>query len=192
MLVHAAFHCRMAAETGDFTAQSVLQGAVDKLVRRHPHVFGDAQVESVQDVEEQWEALKRAERRGGSAWKALPAACPRWPTARPSPAAPPGPGSSGPTCRACSTSSARSSTSCRRRRPTPSASMSWATSSSPSPTSPAGSTSTPRAPCARPTSASPAASPTWSRPPATSNVAFETLSMEAKEALWQQAKAELG
>lgn len=65
VLLHAAFHCRMAAETGDFTARTVLQGAVDKLVRRHPHVFGDAQVESVQEVEEQWEALKRAERRGG-------------------------------------------------------------------------------------------------------------------------------
>ena len=76
VLVHVAFHCRMAAETGDFTARTVLQGAVDKLVRRHPHVFGDAQVESVQEVEEQWEAIKRAERRGGSALDGAPRSMP--------------------------------------------------------------------------------------------------------------------
>ena len=76
VLVHAAFHCRIAAETGDFTAGTVLQGAVEKLVRRHPHVFGDAQVASVQEVEEQWEALKRAERRGGSALDGAPRSMP--------------------------------------------------------------------------------------------------------------------
>ena len=76
VLVHAAFHCRIAAEAGDFTADTVLQGAVDKLVRRHPHVFGDAQVASVQEVEEQWEALKRQERKGGSALDGAPRTMP--------------------------------------------------------------------------------------------------------------------
>ncbi len=76
VLVHAAFHCRIAAETGDFTARTVLQGAVDKLVRRHPHVFADAQVTSVQEVEEQWEALKRAERSGGSILEGAPRSMP--------------------------------------------------------------------------------------------------------------------
>ena len=76
VLVHVAFHCQMAAETGDFTARTVLQGAIEKLVRRHPHVFADAQVQSVQDVEEQWEALKREERRGGSALEGAPRSMP--------------------------------------------------------------------------------------------------------------------
>ena len=54
----------------------MLQGAVDKLVRRHPHVFADAQVASVQEVEEQWEALKRAERSGGSILEGAPRSMP--------------------------------------------------------------------------------------------------------------------
>lgn len=76
VLVHAAFHCRIADESGAFTADTVLQGAIDKLVRRHPHVFGDAKVESVQEVEQQWEALKREERRGGSALEGAPRSMP--------------------------------------------------------------------------------------------------------------------
>ena len=76
VLVHAAFHCQMAAETGEFTARTVLRGAIEKLVRRHPHVFGDAEVESVQEVEEQWEALKRKERSGGSILEGAPRSMP--------------------------------------------------------------------------------------------------------------------
>ena len=45
-------------------------------MRRHPHVFGDAHVESVEQVEQQWEALKRAERRGGSALEGAPRSMP--------------------------------------------------------------------------------------------------------------------
>ena len=76
VLVHVAFHCRIAAESDTFTARTVLQGAIDKLVRRHPHVFGDAHVESVDEVEQQWEALKRAERKGGSALEGAPRSMP--------------------------------------------------------------------------------------------------------------------
>ena len=72
VLVHAAFLCQMAAETSTFTARTVFQGAIEKLVRRHPHVFGDADVESVREVEEQWEVLKRKERRGGSILEGAP------------------------------------------------------------------------------------------------------------------------
>ena len=56
ILVQVAFHCQLAEEGGEFTAEDVFRSAIDKLVRRHPHVFGDAQAGSAREVEEQWEA----------------------------------------------------------------------------------------------------------------------------------------
>ncbi|MBC2777823.1 nucleoside triphosphate pyrophosphohydrolase [Parasphingopyxis marina] len=50
------FHARMAQESGDFTLADVIEGVADKMVRRHPHVFGDG------DAGPGWEAMKAAER----------------------------------------------------------------------------------------------------------------------------------
>ena len=61
VLMQVAFHCQMASEAGTFQATDVLQKTSDKLVRRHPHVFGDATVADAREVEKQWEALKEAE-----------------------------------------------------------------------------------------------------------------------------------
>lgn len=62
LLLQILFHAQLAAEQGRFSIEDVLTGLHDKLVRRHPHVFGSAQVENAQQVLKNWEALKAAER----------------------------------------------------------------------------------------------------------------------------------
>ena len=61
VLVQVAFHCQIAEEAGTFQAADVIQKINDKLVRRHPHVFGDATASDAREVEQQWEKLKEAE-----------------------------------------------------------------------------------------------------------------------------------
>jgi MazG family protein len=61
LLLQVVFHARIAEERGDFTMADVLATLVAKLRRRHPHVFGDARVESAAAALQQWEAIKRAE-----------------------------------------------------------------------------------------------------------------------------------
>ena len=62
ILVQVAFHADIAREAGDFTLADVLTAINGKLVRRHPHVFGDTSVADAREVELNWEQLKAAER----------------------------------------------------------------------------------------------------------------------------------
>jgi XTP/dITP diphosphohydrolase len=67
VLLQVVFHARMAAERTDgtgFTIDDVAAGIVDKLIRRHPHVFGDVHVSGPEDVKRNWDAIKAAERAG--------------------------------------------------------------------------------------------------------------------------------
>ena len=75
VLLQVVFHARVAAERTDgtgFTIDDVANGIVEKLIRRHPHVFGDVQVSGAEDVKRNWDAIKAAERGGRDG--ALPAA----------------------------------------------------------------------------------------------------------------------
>jgi len=63
LLFQVVYHARMAEEAGHFDFQDVVRGVADKLVRRHPHVFGDAEVASAEAQTQAWEAHKAAERR---------------------------------------------------------------------------------------------------------------------------------
>ncbi len=78
LLVHIAFHTDMARRDGAFTAGDVIEGAHAKLLRRHPHVFGDGEkLSSPQEVVERWEDFKREERGGGgSISESVPTAMP--------------------------------------------------------------------------------------------------------------------
>jgi len=80
LLFQVVFHCQIAAERGDFTMRDVLARLVTKMVSRHPHVFGDATVETPQEALAQWEALKhreaRAEGRPRSVIDGVPRAMP--------------------------------------------------------------------------------------------------------------------
>ncbi|MHC4407639.1 MAG: MazG nucleotide pyrophosphohydrolase domain-containing protein [Planctomycetota bacterium] len=58
-IIHAA---KIGEERGEFTIQDVIEGARDKIVRRHPHVFGDAVARTTEEVLEHWNRIKRAEK----------------------------------------------------------------------------------------------------------------------------------
>jgi nucleoside triphosphate diphosphatase len=62
LLLQVVFHAQMAREAGHFDFGGVVDAVCDKLVRRHPHVFGDASVESAQAQTDAWERHKAAER----------------------------------------------------------------------------------------------------------------------------------
>ncbi|CAD0320333.1 nucleoside triphosphate pyrophosphohydrolase [Xanthomonas sp. WHRI 8391] len=63
LLLQVVFHAQMAAEQGAFDFADVVATLSDKLVRRHPHVFADQQVDGAQAVSANWEQIKREERR---------------------------------------------------------------------------------------------------------------------------------
>ncbi len=62
LLFQVAFYARMAEETGDFDFEAVAAGIADKMIRRHPHVFGDVTVETAEEMAHRWEAQKAEER----------------------------------------------------------------------------------------------------------------------------------
>jgi XTP/dITP diphosphohydrolase len=78
LLLQVYFHARIASEHPDdpFDIDDVAGGIVDKLVHRHPHVFAGLDVDSATEVEENWEALKRAEKQRGSVLEGIPLALP--------------------------------------------------------------------------------------------------------------------
>jgi nucleoside triphosphate diphosphatase len=62
LLLQVVFHARMAEEQAAFAFADVVDAISDKMVRRHPHVFGDADRDDAEAVRRSWEAIKRAER----------------------------------------------------------------------------------------------------------------------------------
>ncbi len=62
LLLQIVLHAQIASEYGDFSMVDVLQGIQEKLIHRHPHVFGDLEIDDQQTVLENWEKLKLAER----------------------------------------------------------------------------------------------------------------------------------
>jgi tetrapyrrole methylase family protein/MazG family protein/ATP diphosphatase len=62
LLLQVVFHARMAEEKGAFSFEDVAAAINDKMIRRHPHVFGDETYASLAHQKEGWEALKAAER----------------------------------------------------------------------------------------------------------------------------------
>lgn len=62
LLLQVVFHARMAEESGAFKLQDVVDGIAEKLVRRHPHVFGDVTVADAGEVVRNWDAIKRQEK----------------------------------------------------------------------------------------------------------------------------------
>ena len=64
LLFQIVFLARLAAEEGAFTASDVVRGIGEKMLRRHPHVFGDARAETTGEVLRRWEEIKREEKEG--------------------------------------------------------------------------------------------------------------------------------
>lgn len=66
LLLQVVFHAQLGSERGAFDFDRVCQELADKLVRRHPHVFGDVKVRGVDQVWANWEKIKRAEKAGSA------------------------------------------------------------------------------------------------------------------------------
>jgi nucleoside triphosphate diphosphatase len=64
LLLQVVFHCQLARERGAFTFEKVARHITDKLIRRHPHVFGTLKVKDVDEVWANWEKIKQAEKHG--------------------------------------------------------------------------------------------------------------------------------
>ncbi|MDE6083817.1 MAG: nucleoside triphosphate pyrophosphohydrolase, partial [Muribaculaceae bacterium] len=64
VLLHVAFYSKIASENGDFDIADVCDSLSDKLVFRHPHVFGEVKVDGEQDVLQNWEQIKLKEKGG--------------------------------------------------------------------------------------------------------------------------------
>jgi len=62
LLLQVVLHSQIASEAGDFTINDVIKGIHDKIIGRHPHVFGDLKLKDVDGVLQNWEKLKEAER----------------------------------------------------------------------------------------------------------------------------------
>ncbi|HYH01717.1 MAG TPA: nucleoside triphosphate pyrophosphohydrolase, partial [Bacillota bacterium] len=61
LLLQVVFHAQLAAESGKFTIDDVIRSIVEKLIRRHPHVFAGAEVSGVAGVLDTWEKVKKSE-----------------------------------------------------------------------------------------------------------------------------------
>jgi len=64
LLLQVVFHCQLGQERGAFDFDTVAQKISDKLIRRHPHVFGNTKIKDVDQVWSNWEKIKHAEKHG--------------------------------------------------------------------------------------------------------------------------------
>ena len=73
LMLHNVFYAKIGAEQGAFTITDVLNGVCEKLIRRHPHIYGDVQVRDDEEVKANWEQIKLAEKgkEGGGAKSVL-------------------------------------------------------------------------------------------------------------------------
>ena len=76
LLFQVYFHALLGAEQGRFTLADVARTVHDKLVRRHPHVFGDAVADTPEEVAARWETLKKKEKGRASVTDGIPASLP--------------------------------------------------------------------------------------------------------------------
>jgi tetrapyrrole methylase family protein/MazG family protein len=80
LLLQVVFHAQIASEDGHFSIEDVCRGINEKLVRRHPHVFGEVQAETAEEVLVNWEAIKtaeKAEKNGGETVPSVLAGVPK-------------------------------------------------------------------------------------------------------------------
>jgi tetrapyrrole methylase family protein / MazG family protein len=72
LLFQVAFHAAIGEEEGRFSLVDVADGIHDKLVRRHPHVFGEVEVSGADEVVRNWDAIKQAEKGRSSTFDGIP------------------------------------------------------------------------------------------------------------------------
>ncbi len=72
MLLHIVFHSAIAEEKNEFTLSEVINGITEKLIRRHPHIFGDVKVKDSKEIEKNWELIKLKEKGRKSVLDGIP------------------------------------------------------------------------------------------------------------------------
>lgn len=63
LLLHVVFYSKIGSETNEFDIKSVIDSLCEKLIRRHPHIYGEVKVENAEDVKKTWEQIKMTEGR---------------------------------------------------------------------------------------------------------------------------------
>lgn len=63
ILLHVVFYSKIGEENGDFNISSVIHSLCEKLIRRHPHIYGDTSAETSEKVKENWERIKQTEKK---------------------------------------------------------------------------------------------------------------------------------
>ena len=76
ILLHIVFYARIASETKAFDIKDVMDALCEKLIHRHPHIYGDVKVKDEQEVKENWEKLKMKEKGNTSVLGGVPASLP--------------------------------------------------------------------------------------------------------------------
>jgi XTP/dITP diphosphohydrolase len=66
ILLHIVFYSRIASETNSFNIKDVIDGLCEKLIFRHPHIYGDVKAETEEQVKQNWEQLKQKEKGGNT------------------------------------------------------------------------------------------------------------------------------
>jgi XTP/dITP diphosphohydrolase len=76
LMLHLDFYAKIASETGHFSILEVLQGINEKLIHRHPHIFGDVEVKDAKEVRDNWEKIKLQEKGNRSVMAGVPNSLP--------------------------------------------------------------------------------------------------------------------
>ncbi|MGB1004808.1 MAG: nucleoside triphosphate pyrophosphohydrolase [Salibacteraceae bacterium] len=76
LMLHMVFYSKIASETNEFDITDVLNGICDKLVRRHPHIYGDVKVKDEDEVKRNWEQIKLKEKGRKTVLQGVPKSLP--------------------------------------------------------------------------------------------------------------------
>ncbi|MEP1096656.1 MAG: nucleoside triphosphate pyrophosphohydrolase [Cyclobacteriaceae bacterium] len=76
LMLHMVFYARLGSERKEFDVADVLNGVCEKLIRRHPHIYGDTKVDGEQEVKENWEKIKLQEKGNQSVLGGVPKSLP--------------------------------------------------------------------------------------------------------------------
>ncbi len=76
LMLHLVFYAKIGSEAGDFDIKDVLDGISEKLIERHPHIYGDVKVASAEDVKNNWEKIKLKEKDRKSVLDGVPNSLP--------------------------------------------------------------------------------------------------------------------
>lgn len=76
LMLHLVFYAKIGSETGDFDIRDVLDSISEKLIQRHPHIYGDVKVQNADDVKNNWEKIKMKEKDRKSVLSGVPNSLP--------------------------------------------------------------------------------------------------------------------